>query len=389
MRPLALLLPLTACGIGLDQYQYDDQGVVIDSAQPEAFGNLVLSRTSLNFGEVEPGQSTSESLTLLNDGDELINLLNVGLVNGDAFRITTTLVGDIEAGGEQVLTVEFTPSGAGSFTDALVLETDAPGAEYVEVSLSGSGTAGGGGDDDSGDATTPRVRVTPSTYNFGSVDLYDVGSLPFTIENAGQADLTIVNFVGSDSVFSWDRSFSLPYVLEPGETKAGNFTFTPTAEGRASGTVTVQTNDPSTPNLALSVSGEGVQGCSICAPVIKVLQDSAIVTSVSVDLFSSPGNASETFTIENQGDQNLIISDIHVENDLFVTSGTYSVSGFGTLPVVLTPWDSRQVTVTLNWTGVDGGIEVYTASPEQNYIRITSNDPITSEYTVTLSSLVL
>ncbi|MCB9793284.1 MAG: hypothetical protein H6741_11210 [Alphaproteobacteria bacterium] len=123
-----------------------------------------------------------------------------------------------------------------------------------------------------------------------------------------------------------------------------------------------------------------------------VLNGSSITTTLSFTMFAASGSSTQSITVQNEGDENLMISGIHVENDTTVTSGTFSAGGYGTLPLVLAPWSSRTIDVTLRWTGGQSGIEVYTAGsgwiPEQNYLRISSNDSASPEYTVQLSALV-
>lgn len=370
-----------ACNIGLDPIQGNKDNHADDSSEPQAFGNLVVSATSLNFGEVEMGSSTSDSVTLRNDGDVAIALNSVELMWGQGFAISSTVVESLDAGADNVVTLEFAPIIVGEHGDTLVIETDAEGADHVEVALSGWGTEVST-TDDSGGSNDPSVTVSQQNINFGTVDIGQEGRAPIEIANVGSSDITIVRFTSSDRTFDWADDFTLPYILRAGTTRTANLTYTPTAETTNRGTITIETSDPVRPEIDVAVQGQGYARCSICAPLIDVYTSSGSTTELSglISFSCQPGTG--TITIQNIGDEALVINGMSVTND--TVNGTFSLSGWsGT--TTLNPWDTTTVSVSYSSTATvlwEGRYELF--GSVFNVLNIISNDPSHSNYEVSL-----
>lgn len=382
--PLLALLTLTSCGLetlpppGTGQ----DSGDSTDSA---VFGQLVVSASALDFGTVTEGSSASRTLTLRNDGEAPVEFLNVQVLDSDAFEVTTTLLGDLESGEELVLELEFTPDGEGAFAGTLVIETNATGAELINIPLAGTGTPeGGGGDDDSGGGggDDPWLSVSASTVAFGTVDIGTTGSENMTITNTGGGDVLVKAFTFSSAEFTWGKEFSVPYVLGAGATRAFTLQFTPTDETAKTGSVTITSDDPNAPALVISVSGQGYDRCSICSGDPWVDTGSAGY----VDLGASFGSKlSASVQVWNYGDLDLTVSSIDVENGidfLGVSPGEFAVSGFSG-PKVVKPGANFSFTVTYssNGSSVD--------SSADHKLHILSDSSLNPKYTVGLSASCL
>ncbi|MCB9761378.1 MAG: choice-of-anchor D domain-containing protein [Alphaproteobacteria bacterium] len=386
---LVSLTATTACyGLDTIPVKDEDPGVTLDdTAEPQAYGALVLSRSTVDFGEVDPGQSATEDLVLTNEGEEVIELLGVSISGGERFEITSTLVGDIDPGNEQVLSLRFSPNAAGEFEDTLILETDAVDAERVEVALAGTG-AGGGGGDDTGSSGGPALVVNPTRFDFGTIDIGQSATGDILLTNNGTSDVAIQSFRSSDAVFGWGGEFSLPYILGAGNSKAATVTYTPTQEVVSSGTVTVVSSDPEHPEIAIQMGGQGYQSCTICQPILTVLVDGQVIAPNSSVDFNFFAGTEHDFQLINEGDQDMTISSVEVFNDLNGegAAGTFSLQGWGSNPRTIAPFDS--VTVTVIYRSSAQSIDL--ALPGiSNYMRITWNHTYDSPTDIGLSGLTL
>ena len=383
--PLALSLSvvLTAC-VGLSTVPAKD--IVPEDTGEQAFGDLTISSTALDFGDVAEGETSSRSLTLENTGDLTVAISDLTLDGSSAFTVTTTLLNDIEPGATQVIDLLFAPEDLGEHNATLTLVTDAPGAESVEISLSGSlgdgGGDDGGGDDDSDEPTTAMISLSPLTVNFGTVDLGKTGSELMTITNSGSEGVLVKSVSASTTVFSWGKEFSVPYMLDAGSSRTFTVLYTPTAEKADTGTVTVATDDPNASSIVVSVSGEGFDRCDLCYGLPYI--DTGSTAYIDFGLVSS--STTKTVDIQNVGDMDLTISSIYAENGadfLGISTGNYIVGGFSSAKT-LAPGSSLSFTITYKLAGqatIDGSSD--------NFVHIISDSAHTSDYTVALNGICL
>lgn len=383
--PLALSLSaaLTAC-VGLSTVPVKD--LPVEDTGEQSFGDLTISSTSLDFGEVAEGETSSRSLTLENTGDLTVAISDLSLDGSSAFSVTTTLLNDIEPGGTQVIDLLFAPEDLGAHNATLNLITDAPGAENVAISLSGSlgdgGGDDGGGDDDSDEPATAMVSVSPLTVNFGTVDLGKTGSELMTITNSGSEGVLVKSISASSSVFSWGKEFSVPYMLDAGSSRTFTVVYTPTAEKADTGTVTVATDDPKASSIVVSVSGEGFDRCDLCYGLPYIDTGSAAY----IDFGFVTSTTTKSVDVQNVGDMDLTISSIYAENGadfLGISTGTFVVGGFSGSKT-LAPGTSLTFTITYKLAGqatIDGSSD--------NFVHIISDSAHTADYKVALNGICL
>jgi hypothetical protein len=371
--PLALSLStaLTAC-VGLSTVPVKD--LPVEDTGEQSFGDLTISNTALDFGEVGEGESSSRSLTLENTGDLTVAISDLTLDGSSAFSVTTTLLNDLEPGATQVIDLLFAPEDLGAHSATLSLVTDAPGAELVEVSLSGG--------DDSDEPATAMVSVSPLTVNFGTVDLGKSGSELMTITNSGSEGVLVKSISASSTVFSWGKEFSVPYMLDAGSSRTFTVTYTPTAEKSDTGTVTVATDDPKASSIVVSVSGAGLDRCDLCYGLPYIDTGS----SAYIDFGFVTSTTTKSVDVQNVGDMDLTISSIYAENGadfLGISTGTYIVGGFSGSKT-LAPGTSLTFTITYKLAGqatIDGSSD--------NFVHIISDSAHTADYKVALNGICL
>lgn len=99
--------------------------------------------------------------------------------------------------------------------------------------------------------------VAPTSLNFGNVKLEYDSIKTLTIENNGLESLTITNFsiTGNFSIFNSTPPINIP----PGGSHNVLVKFTPKQLGVNSGTLTITSNDPDSPNLNVNLSGNGIK----------------------------------------------------------------------------------------------------------------------------------
>jgi uncharacterized protein (TIGR01370 family) len=111
--------------------------------------------------------------------------------------------------------------------------------------------------------TGPNISVSPSSYNFGSIDVGSSSSpQTFTISNSGTADLIVssVSITGSDSdqfTLQVGTCTTLTPTISAGGSCTVTVTFSPTSEGSKSATLQIASNDTDTSTLNVSLSGSG------------------------------------------------------------------------------------------------------------------------------------
>jgi hypothetical protein len=147
----------------------------------------------------------------------------------------------IATAGTCSINVTFTPTATGARTGTLTITVPQLNAPQT-LSLSGTGTA-------------PGILVTPSALIFGSQVLSTSSrGQSITIENTGTANLVLSNIVTSGDFSTSSNCASVP----AGSNCNLTVTFTPTATGARSGTITFTDNVGSgDENQSVSLSGMG------------------------------------------------------------------------------------------------------------------------------------
>jgi FtsP/CotA-like multicopper oxidase with cupredoxin domain len=136
-------------------------------------------------------------------------------------------------------------------------------------------------------AGNPVIGIAPAALNFGNVLLNtSAGPQSITLSNTGGVALTI----SSISLSANATQFAMPAsatpcgaTLDSGATCVINVTFSPTTLGAQSGTISIATNDPSSPLLTVPVTGSGIASTSLAltAPAIAYGQNGLVTLSMS------------------------------------------------------------------------------------------------------------
>jgi hypothetical protein len=106
-------------------------------------------------------------------------------------------------------------------------------------------------------ASSAILNASQSSLNFNTVNVGSSSSLPVTLSNAGNSNVTISNVSVSGAGFT-ASGVSAGQILTPGKNATLNVTFAPSSAGGASGGVTV-TSDATNSPISISLSGTGAQ----------------------------------------------------------------------------------------------------------------------------------
>jgi centrosomal CEP192-like protein/HYDIN/CFA65/VesB family protein len=266
-----------------------------------------LSQTSLSFGSVNVNtSSTAPSVTLTNSGNQTLTIssvsINPAFGNPGDFTFssapgsnTCKTVGALQpVGGNPnscTITITFTPAAQGSRMGEVDISDNASPSTQT-ISLSGTGTA-------------PGVSLAPSSLNLGSEDIGSKSAAQnVTLTNTGSGPLTI-NAVGFSGANPGDFGETNSCPISPAQLASGNaciisVTFTPTAKGARSASLSVSDTGPGSPQT-VGLSGTGTQPAVALSPSTGVSFPPTVVGVAS---------GTRALTVTNTGDGPLDVSNI-------------------------------------------------------------------------------
>jgi len=370
---LALAGTLPAC-IGLDALPSKDEATAVDDTAVAAIGALAVDRSSVDFGAVAVGSAASEAVVLSNLSDETLRV--AARLSGDAVFDLSDADIALAPGGDSALSVSFVPTGDMAYGGTVGLELE--DGSRVDVDLLGTGGDGGGsGGDDGG------VEVTPGSKDFGSVNLGGASTFDFTVANHSSEDVVVESVSTTDSAFTiTGGTLSTPQVIEAGANKTVRVAFSPTSATDYAGELVLQT-DQTPSEVSATLSGSGTDSCTGCAPRIRV--DTGGDAYSVTDFFSFLGaDDTRTWTIENTGDADLIVSSVTVNNDSISTCGEFAISRF-TGPKTVAP--SASTTFAISYSVTSNCADLPQGAFDANVVHVLSNDRSESDYVIEVGGL--
>jgi hypothetical protein len=123
----------------------------------------------------------------------------------------------------------------------------------------------------------PVAVAPPDTLRLGAVALGDTGRAELALGNTGDAELVIRDATASDSRFA----VAAPLRIAAGRTGALAVTYVPFTRHARSAVLTLTTNDPERPQLAVPVSGSGVVPTQITLDLDTQAGDQALATATT------------------------------------------------------------------------------------------------------------
>jgi len=205
-------------------------------------GQLNDNPSSLNFGNVQVGSSSSQYETLTNAGGSSVTITQAS-ASGTGFSISGLNVPITLTSGESItFTAEFAPLASGSDSGSISIVSNASDPDLT-IAVSGTGVA------------TGQLSLTPTSLNFGDVNVGSSSTLPATMTASG-ASITVSSDTISNSEYSLS-GVSFPLTIAAGQSVSFSVTFTPQTSGSASGTASLYSNASNSPGTE-SLSGTGM-----------------------------------------------------------------------------------------------------------------------------------
>lgn len=221
------------------------------SVATETSGSFSASPSTVSFGSVTVGQTASSTVSLINQGSTAVQVSGV-TVSSQSFSVSgaANLPLTVAAGGTVNLTVNFAPTGVGTATGQLTIQSDSSVNATLLISLTGTGTSA------TGTSPAPALTVSASSVAFGNVNLNTTATLPLTLTSAGNLPVTIsaINVTGSGFTAS---GIGVPLTLNPNQEITLQVQFSPTATGTFSGVLTLMSNASGDTTIAIGLSGMG------------------------------------------------------------------------------------------------------------------------------------
>jgi hypothetical protein len=273
-----------------------------------------VSPASLNFGsQGVVTTSVPQTITISNPSNVSFNIASIA-ASGN-FRQTNDCVGSLAIGAHCAVNVTFAPTTTGLQSGAITV-TDSTRISPVAMPLSGTGVNG------------PFLTPYPSRVNFAPQNL-SISSSPAAIMlvNTGNAALSIssISITGANA-----SDFSLKNAcgssLTPGASCNVSVTFTPTAGGSRTASVSVSDSAPGSPQ-SVRLSGAGL------GPVANLSPHQLTFASQTVGTTS----AAQAVTLTNTGSGPLNIMGIAASGDFAETNTCNTSQAAG---------DSCQISVT-------------------------------------------
>ena len=276
-------------------------------------GQLTTNPTSLAFGSVQVGNSTSLSEMLTNSGGSSLTI-SAAAASGTGFSLSgLTLPLTLNAGQSTSFTVLFSPTASGAASSSVSITSNGANPN-LSIPLSGTGVTQG------------ALAANPTSLAFGSVQVGNSTSLSQTLTNTGGSTVTISQANLTGTVFSVS-GLNLPLTLTANQSVTFTATFAPTSAGAASGNLSVVSNASNSPlNIALT-------GTETAAGQLAVSPTSLSFGNVVV------GSSSSLNGTLNASGASVTVTSASLNNGEFVLSGI-------SLPATLAAGQSTPFTVT-------------------------------------------
>lgn len=207
---------------------------------------LALSPTSVQFGAIGVGVSSTATLTITNPGTSPVTFYGVTASGG--FSIASSSCppngGTLAAGASCSLTIAITPTAPGTLSGVLSLSTSAS-SQPLTVQLVAT-------------AAASTLSVSPAALSFNALTVGASTTLPLTLTANGPLPITGIaaTLSGANSA-DFTLSTPCPATLQPGASCTAVVTFTPSGTGSRTATLSLASSDPSSP-LGVPLSGSGL-----------------------------------------------------------------------------------------------------------------------------------
>jgi hypothetical protein len=217
-----------------------------------AYPTVKLTPSTLAFGSIAVGSSSSPmTSTLTNNGQVSLTITKVALsgANPGEYTETNTCIGTFAPNATCTITATFSPTKSGA-QNASITITDNTSTGSSTLTLTGTGAQ-------------PTATLTPSTYNYGTINEGSNKSETFTLKNTSTSsytlDITSTTITGTNKADFIITANTCSTTLAKGATCTITVEFKPSTAGAESATLSVADNTAAgSTTAALSGTGNAV-----------------------------------------------------------------------------------------------------------------------------------
>jgi hypothetical protein len=324
---LFLLMTMLGCG-------------ALDASTPvaQSSSGLVATPAVVDFGSVPVGTTVVRTNTVANTSRSPI-VITQTQTGTSAFTVTgQKLPLTLAPGQRTVLQIAYSPQSGGRSESRVVLASNQVRLSTTFM-LKGTAILGS------------RIKLTPASISFGSVQVGRTQTQPATLSNTGRSPVTVTRIAATGKGFSLTGQ-SLPLTLQAGESANIGVSFTPAASGATSGTIsvvgTVSSNLPLRPitfgrrgdetrealGTMPTVVSATLSGTGMGAGQLAVFPTSLALGSVKIGT-----SQTQSATLINSGSSDLTV------HQATVTGKDFRMSGLS-FPLTLAAGQRKSFTVT-------------------------------------------
>ncbi len=256
---------------------------------------ITFAPTTLAFGTVAVGNSSTKTLTITNNQNKTLNFTYSASGNYTAGGTGTTCGTSLTAGTKCTLAVTFTPLAKATINGVLTITDDAAFSPQ-EVALTGKSATG----------SAPLLKITPASVSFTSQAVGTASAIKtVSVKNSSASSLTISSVTASGDF----TATGCTGALAAGATCTLSLTFTPSISGSIKGAVTISDN-ATIDQQVFSVSGTAVLPV-IMSPTSLTFSAQPVATT----------SAAQTITLTNNENVALTLNTLAASGDFSAVPG--------------------------------------------------------------------
>jgi Abnormal spindle-like microcephaly-assoc'd, ASPM-SPD-2-Hydin len=301
-------------------------------------GFLVSSKTSINYGTVQAGQSKMDSVLITNSGNAALSIDSVKSTLGD-FTISPTSL-SVPAGGSSQFYITYAPATGGT-KNATVLFYHKGINGLDSVSVTG------------GASVITLFAATPDSLDFGTRIRNSSKTDTIVVSNSGNVSLRI------DSVRSPDPAFTITPTSVAAVAGGSNtkffITYKPNVGGPDSAKIVFYSNSSTQPDTVY------VRGNVVIAPIFSASKASITFPAVLLGTHKM-----DSVTVTNTGTASLSITSVTWTDTNYVvtpTSATIGIDASQKFYVTFSPkavgTKNTSIVLTSNVTEIHDTVKVY------------------------------
>jgi uncharacterized protein (TIGR03437 family) len=217
---------------------------------------LVAPTATVDLHAAVVTQGIERTFVVSNTGDGPLQI-NAFVSSASQFRVNLATPAFILAGEKLDIPIQFVPSGAGTVSGTLRIDSNDPSRPSVTVGLAGRGIV----------SPAPEIAVTPSTLAFGNVQSGKGQTQNLTIVNHGPSPLDLTQLTISGTGFTLATT-PVAATLAVDAKLEIPVRFAPKSIGAVAGTVTISSSDPISPQVQVPLTGTGTAGSAAAPPAV-------------------------------------------------------------------------------------------------------------------------